>query len=264
MQAEALLSDGDLAATLAALQSEIRSKPQDAKLRIFLFQLLAVLGDWNRAVQQLKISAELDPAAVPMAQTYREGIVSEVFREKVFAGEKEPLFLGEPEPWMPRMVQALQALARGEVEAAAQQRAGAYDEAAPATGTLNGERFEWIADADSRLGPLLEIIVNGKYFWVPFTLIGTLKIEPPEDLRDRVWTPATVKWANAGEVVALIPTRYPGLANFSDTEKLARTTDWADLGHDTFAGRGQRVLATDKADIALMDVRELVIDQADG
>jgi type VI secretion system protein ImpE len=35
-----------------------------------------------------------------MAQTYREGIICEVFREKVFSGEKDPLIFGEPVEWL--------------------------------------------------------------------------------------------------------------------------------------------------------------------
>ena len=41
-----------------------------------------------------------DPTALTMAQTYREAIICEVYREKVFAGEKAPLDFGEPQEWL--------------------------------------------------------------------------------------------------------------------------------------------------------------------
>jgi protein involved in temperature-dependent protein secretion len=94
-----LLKAGDLAGTLASLQDNIRAKPEDPKLRVFLFQLLCVTGDWKRAIAQLKLCAQLDAAALPMAQTYREAIICEVFREKVFSGEKDPLIFGQPQDW---------------------------------------------------------------------------------------------------------------------------------------------------------------------
>jgi protein involved in temperature-dependent protein secretion len=31
-----------------------------------------------------------------------------------------------------------------------------------------GNLFAWLADADVRLGPVLEAIVDGKYYWIPF------------------------------------------------------------------------------------------------
>jgi len=261
VSAEDLLKSGDLDGALAALQDDIRADAANPALRIFLFQLLCVRGDWKRAIAQLKLSAEMDGAATHMAQTYREGIICEVYREKVFSGEKDPLIFGEPAEWIALMVEALKSNVAGNPEQAAETRARAFEAAPSVSGRINGEAFEWVADADMRLGPLLEIIVNGRYFWMPFTAIAKAKFEDPLDLRDAVWTPAEIKLANGGDIVALIPTRYAGtVANGSDAEKLARETQWRDLGADTYAGIGQRLLTTDLGDTALMDLRLLEMD----
>jgi len=58
--AERSLREGDPAAALARLQDDVRARPADAKLRVFLFQLLCVLGQWERALNQLKVASELD------------------------------------------------------------------------------------------------------------------------------------------------------------------------------------------------------------
>jgi len=261
MTPEEHLKAGDPDLALKALQDMVRADPSNAKLRIFLFQLLCVLGDWKRAITQLKLSAEMDEAATMMAKTYREAIICEVFREKVFAGEKEPLIFGEPEEWLALLIQAQKALAGGNPTEAAELRARAFDGAPACSGEVDGQLFDWIADADMRLGPVLEVIVNGRYFWLPFSAIDTLTMEPPADLRDAVWTAATLKLVNGGEVVALIPTRYPGTAPGNDgAARLARATSWADAGADTFVGSGQRILTTNLGDIALMDVRSLNMD----
>ncbi len=264
MLAEDLLESGDLDGVLSALQGAVRSDAANSKLRIFLFQLLCVQGDWKRAITQLKLCAEMDSQAVPMAQTYREGIICEVYREKVFAGEKEPLVFGEPQEWIALMIEALKALAAGKVDQAADLRTRAFEAAPPVSGTLNGEAFEWIADADMRLGPLLEVIVNGRYFWMPFDAISSMTFEDPADLRDLVWTPATLKLANGGEIVGLIPTRYAGTTERGDAaEKLARSTSWTDVGAETFVGLGQRLFTTDQGDTALMDIRTLTLGPRD-
>ncbi len=39
--------------------------------------------------------------------------------------------------------------------------------------------------------PVLEAMVNGKYYWIPFSRLASIVIEAPADLRDRVWLPAT-------------------------------------------------------------------------
>ncbi|MFH5773304.1 type VI secretion system accessory protein TagJ [Paracoccus broussonetiae] len=255
------LKAGDPEGALAALSAEIRAHPGDAKLRIFLFQLLCIQGDWKRAITQLKLCAELDALALPMAQTYREAIICEVFREKVFQGEKLPLVLGEPPGWIALQIEALQALSQGQDSRAADLRAQAFDSAPATSGEADGTAFTWIADADMRLGPVLEATIDGKYYWLPFDRLSAVRIEPPTDLRDRVWMPANLTFANGGETVALIPTRYPETTrDGSGAARMALATDWRDLGSETWAGTGQRLLTTDAGDLPLMDLRALRLD----
>src|SRR5260370_383324 len=210
VSAEEKLRAGDLPAWLLELQAAVRRDPADPKTRIFLAQLLMVLGDWDRALTQLKVIAEMDAGAIPMTRAYAAAIQCEQLRASILKGERSPLIFGDPEPWLALVVQGLAALAAGRTEQADAIRAEAFD-AAPATvGSLNGTEFEWIADADSRLGPILEVLLNGAYYWVPFHRIAGIQFEAPADLRDLVWLPAQFTWANGGEAAGLIPTRYPG------------------------------------------------------
>ena len=104
---------------------------------------------------------------------------------------------------------------------------------------------------------MLEALVNGRYYWVPFSRLAEIKIEEPVDLRDRVWMPANLQFSNGGEVVAFLPTRYAG-TNLADPQlAMARRTDWAEPSPGLFVGQGQRMLATDQGDIALMDARSI-------
>lgn len=264
-RAQELLLANDLTGALDALQDAVRADPSDPKLRIFLFQLLCVTGDWKRAINQLKLSATMQKDAVEMAQAYREVIRCEVFREKVFAGEREPLVFGEPNEWIALLMEALKLLAAGKPSEAAALRERAFEAAPAVGGTLNGERFEWVADADMRLGPCIEAVVNGRYFWMPFAAIREMHVEEPTDLRDAVWTGARVTLQNGGEVTAFIPTRYAGTTERGDgAAKLAKSTSWTDVGADTFVGLGQRLLATDMGDTALMDLRVLQMDSVEG
>lgn len=251
---------------LARVQRDVRAKPADEKLRTYLFQLLAVLGQWRRALEQLQVCAQLSATAIPMAQTYREAIRSEIVRNEVFAGKRAPQILGEPPSWIGALVQAMQRLAAGEAEAAAKLRDVAFEEASVSSGKVNErETFAWIADADSRLGPVCECIVNGQYYWVPFGRVRTLRIDVPTDLRDLVWAPAQITFANGGEQIALIPARYPeSEAADDDALKLARRTQWRDIGLGAYAGLGQKMIATDEAEHGLLDVRRIDIDNATG
>jgi len=266
--AERALKDGDPQGAVQLLQAQIRSQPADPKLRIFLFQLLCVQGDWARALNQLGVAGGLDAAALPMVQTYRETIHCERLREQVFKGQKAPLLFGEPETWIALLIEGLLREGRGEHADAARLRAQAFDQAPATAGQARGAdegeplAFQWIADADMRIGPVLEAVVNGRYYWVPFSRLAQVTIEPPADLRDRVWMPATLTFANGGEAVAFLPTRYAG-SNLADPLiALARKTEWSEPQPGLFVGNGQRMLATDAGDLALMDLRSITLRPA--
>ena len=249
-----LRADGPRAA-LERLKQEVRKAPRDVKLRVFLFQLFCVFGEWDRALTQLAVTSELDAAAQPMAQAYRAAIRCEMLRERVFAGTRTPTVFGKPEQWVSLLVEANRVLASGKPAEAAQLRDAAF-EAAPATpGSIDGKPFEWIADADQRLGPVLEAMIEGKYFWIPFANIARVDIEKPADLRDQVWLPAHFTWATKGESHGFIPTRYPGSIADEDLA-LSRRTEWREDG-DWALGLGQRMLTTDSDEVAIMDVRRL-------
>ncbi|MEM9056350.1 MAG: type VI secretion system accessory protein TagJ, partial [Pseudomonadota bacterium] len=201
---------------------------------------------------------DLDGKTLPMVQTYREAITCEVFREAVFAGKHTPLIFGDPETWVASMLQALSLSADGKHAQAQELREAAFEDAPAVDGSIDGASFEWLADADSRLGPILEAIVNGKYYWIPMHRIARISIEEPEDLRDQVWTPAYFTWVNGGDSPGLIPTRYPGSAQSDDSRvRLSRLTDWSEVADGVFHGSGQRLFATDSGDTPVMDARQI-------
>ena len=261
--AEESLREGKLEDTLAQLQEQVRKHPAEARHRVFLFQLLAVLGRWDKALTQLSVAGELDASTLAMVNMYGSAVQCELLREKVFAGERSPMFFGEPEEWMALMVEALRLGAQGSFAESQSVRERAF-EAAPATaGSIDGHSFAWIADADPRLGPLLEAIINGRYYWIPFQNIARMDIEEPADLRDMVWTPAHFTWANGGQTVGLIPSRYPDSERSADAAiRLGRKTEWLQQHGELYFGAGQRMLATDQAEYPLMEVRVIRLDDA--
>lgn len=259
---EALLAAGEPGSALKALQQQIRSRPADAKLRTFLFQLMCVLDQWQRAHDQLKVCGELDAGTLAMVNTYSAALQCEAVREAVFAGRNLPHVFGPPTAWVALLAQALQLESQGHAEQAAALRAQAFDQAPASPGQADGQAFAWLADADSRLGPVLEVIINGRYGWLPLVHVRQIDIEPVVDLRDLVWVPVHIQFINGGETVALMPSRYAGSGATGDTAlQMGRKTEWLPLGAEQFRGLGQRVLTTDAGDLGLLQVRQIVLDE---
>lgn len=264
MPVEQLLADGKLDDALGELQAQVRKDPSNPKHRVFLFQLLSVRGEWNRAMVQLNVLGEMDKASLAMVHTYREALRCEALRAEVFAGTKSPVILGEPPQWIAHLMEALKLTADGHYVRSQELRETALEAAEAASGTIDGQPFEWLADGDSRLGPVLEAIVNGRYYWVPIENVLQLVLEEPCDLRDLVWMPGYLTLANGGESPALIPTRYPGSESSDDDMiRLARKTEWTEQEGEVYLGQGQRMLMTDAGEYALMDARSIQLGSSE-
>src|SRR3954469_2781589 len=135
--AEQSLKGGDPAAALVHLQERVRANPSDSRLRIFLFQLLCVTGQWDRALTQLGVASNLDPEALPMAQTYGDAVRCEAIRDQVFAGKKSPLIFGEPEQWLALLIESLLVAGGGDAQRSAELRAMAFDAAPTSSGSVD-------------------------------------------------------------------------------------------------------------------------------
>jgi type VI secretion system protein ImpE len=263
------LHTGSLAAHMETVAAQIRRRPGDADLRAQLFQLLAAQGEWERAAEQIKLCAELNPQSAPTALMYDRAIAAERQREAVLAGQGDPAVPGPRPAWLDMLLEALRHDA-GDPARAAALRAQAMAAAEPLPGTLQqaGQAgpapFLWICDGDSRLGPVFEFIQGEHYAWLPFSYLRTVRLLPPEGLNDVVWAQAEIALADERVLHALIPARYPApagqrMADQEDRIKLGRLTEWLPLHGDSdgaaYTGVGQKMWITDQGEYALLDTR---------
>ena len=248
-----------VAEMLAGALAAVKAAPTDASARMRLFRVFCLTGQWDRALIQLDTASSMDAALAMTSLVYKQAIACERFRAEVFAGSRTPVVVGQPQPWLGWMIEALKADA-GRARELREQAMAAAD-ACP--GSLDGEPFDWLADADPRLGPVCEAFIDGKYYWLPFDRIAQLDIEAPDDLIDLVWTRVELVLGNGGSKAALVPTRYPG-SEASDDEQIrtGRRTDWSGSDDTGFRGLGQREWVTDRGEKALLDVRRLVLATA--
>ena len=243
---------------ISQLHQSIRSNPAKVEYRVHLAQLLMISGQWDRCLQQLQTTAQLDPKSIPMAQTYRELICAEIFREQVFIGQRAPAAKVAVEPWQDLLAEALVARANNQPAIADELQQQAYNQAPTCKFSINDQVVSWIADGDSRLGPICELFINGSYYWVPFTQIQQMTLEPPKDLRDLVWSPATIILMDSSEHVCFLPSRYAAsYAVNNDQLALSALTEWTPLSAESWAGLGQKILIADEAEFSLLSIRTL-------
>jgi type VI secretion system protein ImpE len=230
-EAHALFAAGRLEAAIERLGAELRARPDDARRRTFLFELLAFAGQYERAHKQLAVLAGAGGPAEAGAIVYRAALEAERVREHMFASGDLPAAPAPPAPG----------------------------------GTLNGRRFAAVADADPRVGARLEVMAGGRYLWIPFAHLAAVRVEAPARLRDLRWATARVATGPAvrdlelGEV--LLPALTPAAWRHADPDvRLGRAADWEEGPGGEFRPVGQKLLLVDGAPVPLVDVRDLTFD----
>jgi len=258
--ADEQLRASDLAGARASLVDAVRADPSDTGARMFLFQLLCVVGEWDKAEVQLRTLAQVAPDTQMLATVYGQAIAAERKRAAAFAGTDEVAVLVDDVPWLMDVATSITAFAQGRIDEAEAARDIGFGSAPDTPGEADGRRFGWIADSDARFGPAMEMILAGRWGLMPFAAIEALEFEGPSDLRDVVWMPAQMKLKRGVSAAVLVPTRYPGSDRSDDAVRLARETRWVH-GRSGEEGQGQRVFSFDEGeDAGLLSLTSLRFD----
>lgn len=257
MTADALLKQARTFEARDLLQAEIRQKPGDGNLRLRLFQVLVVLGAWERAMAQLETVVSLDPSRATACDLLGGLVQLERWRESVFAGERAPAVAPAAE-WLEEYAAHCGARGKPEVLRALKARTRALKKAPARAGRIDGARFDWVMDADARFGPSLELYSEGKYTWLPLEHVRSVTFVAPQSFLDLVWLPVRIKTVSGGRMSGHVPARYPGSGEDSAPEvQLARTAVWTEPVPGFQIGSGVRVLSTDDGDHPITKVRLL-------
>lgn len=268
------LDDMPLEARLARIEARVRAQPTTATHRWALFQVLCAMGQWARAIQQLQVYAQLSPDEAQAAQAYRDLIRAERWRAKVVAGRERPGFVFEPPLWVEGLIEALRLSANGQVDDADRARERALDQAPLVNARTSRFLFDWVADSDSRLGPVCEIVTAGHYRWLPFSDIAAWQIAVPTKLIDLVWAPCALTLVDGTAVRGFMPARYPGSegagseaggcgeAGAGDGEpddgcdalRLGRRTRWQEVGRTGVIALGQKTWTTSAGEFGLFEL----------
>lgn len=260
-------------ASLASLRElEIQQKkcvqqaPTSATERFRLFQVLSMLGDWHNAARQLRQVLNNDASLMPTIRGFQSIVEAEMQREGCWRAEQRvPVGHRDEQEWVERLVTACfhreppERLA--DALALAPSLRGEIDYLVDADQPVRTATFEWIADGDSRLGPVLEVIGQQGYCWLPLSQVKEMQIAPPQDGCDRLWARVEITRQDGERLRAIIPVRYRAeYRSQSDALRLGRETRWFVLGNESlqvFGGEGQRMWITDIGEFALLDVRAI-------
>lgn len=255
-----------LSTSLQRAEAAVRSQPRNPRSRWLLFELLCILGQWERAILQLQIWSEMPSGSEDVSRILRNLIQGEIQREKVLSGRAAPSTYiaghGTTPIWMLQLAQALRTVAHpgndplAALAAGDELRRAALAQAPESPGCANGsEDFKWITDSDTRIGPICELTLVDGYRWIAIGDIRRLSKSTPGSLLDLVWSRALIELKTGELLAGHLPMRYPLRKTDRDSLLMGRETLWTHLGETGVVGHGQKVWSTDTGDMALHDLK---------
>ncbi|HEX4950723.1 MAG TPA: type VI secretion system accessory protein TagJ [Blastocatellia bacterium] len=256
--AKELFQQGELAAAMAQLISEVKAKPTDTSARIFLFELLCCAGEWDRAERQLDVIATQGAQTELGVMAYRNCLNAERERRKLWAEGAEPHFLADPPTYVERHLDAIGRARAGKFAEAREVLDQAEEERPALPGTADGAAFYDWRDADDFIAPVLEVAVKDQYTWIPWEQVRRLQIGQPEQLRDLIFTPVRVELIDGMQGQFFMLALYAATTEAANEQaKLGRATEWQAFSEDLARGIGARLWMVGDDDKLVFDVESV-------
>ncbi len=262
MDPKELIRAGKLTEARQQLIESVKSSPGDSGLRVLLFQVLSLLGDFEKAERHIDIIAAQDVKAEAGIMPYKNLLHGERVRQEVYHVERRPDFLPKTPAYAERYFLALEQLKNNEFESAEETFKLLEEDRPPLSGTLNDQPFNDIRETDSFLSYFIEAFVHERYVWLPFESIREMILPTPESLFDLIWIPAQITAWSGLTLNCFLPVVYPESPFHEDDRiKMGRMTDWHSLGGPFYKGLGQHVFQIGDEDVPLLEIRELMLNQ---
>jgi type VI secretion system protein ImpE len=262
------IAEHNLAQAIIAAKQQVLKNPENSGMHFLLFELLVLVQDFSEAEKALLEIQKIESKSSAFAFDFWMGILqAETKRHQFFVGGTEgPGFLLEPPPYTSMFINAISALSKlkidfgkdpfleevkhfppemKEIEAEIQK---ASSQVPQISGTLDGDKFQTISDADDFLKPFLEAFLPGSYIWLPWEQIRSISFASPQSYPDVIWRRAHIELKDEfPQKVFWIPSLYPRAKNVADSFKLGNLTGFHILSTGGLKiAYGQRDIQTEK------------------
>jgi type VI secretion system protein ImpE len=257
-EAKTLLESGNLSGAIEAALAFVKANPTNPSARIFLFELSAFAGDWERAKRQLDVIGHQDTTAMIGSKIYEQCIIAEGKRADFFSKGTKPEFLATPPDYIYGILMANTRFREGNLAETKEILDKTEAERPAIACKVNGADAEDFRDYNDLTSLVLEVIIKDSYVWVPFEQIEKITFTEPKSLRDHFWLQATMETDNGTNGDVFIPALYhDSWRSGDDTVRLGKVTDWRDIGEDIYVGEGTKLFAVGSEHKTILDLQTI-------
>lgn len=263
MSIDDAIQSGNLAEAVTLATDEVKRNPTLVEARIVLAELMCFAGNLDRADSLVEAATKIRGNIAPGLMLYRQLLRGEVARQQWYNEGRAPEVKSEPSEELATSMQVVVDYRAKDYSAAAKSVAK-LNESRPLKGTLqlkSGDEvpFEGFRDMSDLSAMVAEFIsMMGKFYWVPWSTIKTIKFEPVGQLRDVLWRPLSCVTFAGVEDRFFMPCLYPGSAAAAqEVLRLGQSTDWVSHGDDLVTGLGLRMFLAGDATPTILEINQI-------
>ncbi|MCC5853766.1 MAG: virulence protein SciE type [Alkalimonas sp.] len=246
---------GHLLEAKQRLESLLKDDPLSLDLRSIYVELLCVIGELDKADQQLDMMVRQHPDCLMGAVNLRQLIRAQTARQDFYQGGMTATLFGEADASFEALLSLHLALREGDLTAAQQAAEQLESLRQPAQFELNGNTVQEVRDLDDSLAGYLELLgTDGKFYLAKFSEIESLELQPAKSIIDMAWRRVNISIVDGPQGEAFLPVCY--IASDSELSRLGRETDWRQLGDHLVTGVGQKMLLVDEQALPLTQLRQ--------
>lgn len=249
------ITQGNLQEARQRLESLLKDDPLSLDLRSVYVELLCVLGELEKADQQLDMMVRQHPDCLLGAVNLRQLIRAQTARLDFYQGGMTATLFHEADASFESLLALHLALREGDqagAQAAAQQLESLRQ--APQF-ELNGETVTEVRDLDDSLGGYLEILgTDGKFYLTKFSEIESLELQPVTSIVDLAWRRVHICITDGPQGEAFLPVCY--IHSTSEASRVGKETSWQEHGDYLVTGLGQKMMLVNDQAAPLTQLRD--------
>ena len=256
------IAQGQLQMAKEWLEQLLKDDPLSMELRSVFVELLCVMGELDKADQQLDMMVRQHPDCLLGAVNLRHLIRAQTARLDFYQGGATATLFHEPDSSFETLLSLLMSLREGDVSNAERHAQELEALREPVQLHFNQQQdVTVLRDLDDSLCGYLELLgTDGKFYLVKFNEIESLELKPVSSIVEMAWRRVNIAVKNGPNGEAFLPVCYP--QSSSELCKIGKETDWQEHSDYLVTGLGQKMLLVNDEAVPISQLQQMHMDTA--
>lgn len=245
---------GQLQLAKEQLEKQLKDDPLSVEVRSVYVELLCVMGELEKADQQLDMMVRQHPECLLGAVNLRHLIRAQTARQDFYQGGVTATLFHKADDSYETLLELHLNLREGDIDTAQALAAKLESLRNSVQIEIDGTLVTELRDLDDSLGGYLELLgTDGKFYLVKFSEIESLELQPVSSTVEMVWRRVNIAIKNGPSGEAFLPLCY--MSSTSELCIIGKETAWDERSDYLVTGVGQKMLLVNDQALPLGQIK---------